>query len=201
MRSNLLLATVALMVALASPARATVVLPGDLGDIARGAAVIVRGTVVGVRADWADGGRRRVATVVTLAVSETLKGGMAGRVSFQVPGGVVGRYRSVTIGAPTFRVGEEVIVCLGAKPPALPYVLGLNQGVFRVKRDTATGQRVVSGPVLLADGQRTATVQRGDPTRRPMSVEQFTATVRTVLSATRPPRSPVPPGSKRGLPQ
>jgi hypothetical protein len=188
MRPTALLPVAALLLALAPPVRATVLLPGDLGDIARGAAVIVRGTVVDVRPEWVEG-RRRVETIVTLDVAETFKGGMTGRITFQVPGGVMGRYRSVTIGAPTFHAGEEIVVCLGARPPALPYVLGLSQGVFRVRRDGASGQRFVTTPVLLA-GQATTAVQRGDPARRPMTLDQFGATLRSVLSAEKTPRTP-----------
>jgi hypothetical protein len=190
MRQNALPVALALLLALAPSVRATVLLPGDLGDIARGAAVIVRGTVVDVRAGWVDA-RHRVATTVTLQVAESFKGGMSGRVSFQVPGGVVGRYRSVTIGAPTFTEGEEVIVCLGAQPPALPYVLGLSQGVFRVRRDGASGQRLVTTPVLLADPSAPATVRRGDPARKAMSLDQFSATLRLAMQAAKPPREPV----------
>jgi hypothetical protein len=189
MRHHVLLFARALVLAFAPPVRATVLLPGDLGDIARGAAIIVRGTVVDVRSGWIDG-RHRVATTVTLQVTETFKGGLSGRVSFQVPGGVIGRYRSVTIGAPAFTEGEEVIVCLGAQPPALPYVLGLCQGVFRVRRDAATGQRQVTTPVLLADPSATVTVHRGDPARRPMSLDQFTATLRGALVAVKSARQP-----------
>jgi hypothetical protein len=189
MRHNPSIAVLALLLALAPPVCATVLLPGDLGDIARGSAVIVRGTVADVRAEWVDG-RRRVETIVTLDVVETFKGGLTGRITFQVPGGVMGRYRSVTVGAPTFRAGEEVIVCLGARPPALPYVLGLSQGVFRVRRDAATGQRVVASPVLLAAGNTTTTVKRGDPLRLPMSIEQFTTTLRFALSPPKAPRAP-----------
>jgi hypothetical protein len=189
MRHDALLVACALLPALALPARATVLVPGDLGDIARGAAVIVRGTVVDVRSGWMDG-RHRVSTTVTLQVAESFKGGLSGRVSFQVPGGVVGRYRSVTIGAPSFNQGEEVIVCLGAQPPALPYVLGLSQGVFRVRRDAASGQRLVTTPVLLADPSTATTVQRGDPARRAMSLDQFIATLRLALQAAKPPREP-----------
>jgi hypothetical protein len=189
MRHKVLLPTLALVLALAPQVRATVLLPGDLGDIARGASMIVRGTVVDTRAGWVDG-RRRVETVVTLDVAETLKGSVATRVSFHVPGGVIGRYRSVTIGAPTFTTGEEVIVCLGTKVPELPYVLGLSQGVFRVRRDAASGQRVVTTPVLLADRQSATAIQRGDPARQPMPLEQFNATLRTALNGTKPVREP-----------
>ncbi len=195
MRYKLLLPTVALLAAIAPEVHATVLLPGDLSEIARGAAAIVRGTVVDVRAEWADG-RRRVATIVTLDVAETFKGAMAGRVSFQVPGGLMGRYRSVTVGAPSFSPGEEVIVCLGARAPALPYVLGLSQGVFRVRRDPQSGQRLVSTPVLLASSQGDTVVTRGDPARRPMSVDRFSATLRAVLSADKSQQVPRPRSGK-----
>jgi hypothetical protein len=187
MRHNLLLSAFALTMALAGPARATVLVPGDLGDIARGASVIVRGTVVDVRAAWADG-RRRVETVVTMAVAETFKGGVADRVSFEVPGGVIGRYRSVTIGAPTFREGEEVVVCLGARPPELPYVLGLSQGVFRIRPDAVSGQKMVTTPALLSTSASAVSVRRGDPSRQPMRLDEFSTTLRAALTATRTPR-------------
>ena len=182
MGHNRILLVAAVVVALAPAVRATVLLPGDLGEIARGAAAIVHGTVVDVRTEWVDG-RRRVETIVTLEVSETFKGDMTGRVSVKVPGGVMGRYRSVTIGAPSFRPGEEVVLFLGARPPALPYVLGLGQGVFRVRRDARTGQTTVMPPALLANSRQAVTVQRGDPSRRAVSLSEFSATVRSALSA------------------
>ena len=181
MRYKHVIASVALVAAMVPHVSATVLLPGDLGDIARAASAIVRGTVVDVRSDWADS-RRRVETIVTLRVSESLKGEMRGLVSVKVPGGVLGRYRSVTIGAPSFRQGEEVVLFLGAAPPALPYVIGLGQGVFRVQRDLRTGATSVLPPALLASPARNVRVTRGDPSRGTMSVQQFADTVRRALS-------------------
>jgi hypothetical protein len=195
---HLLLLAVATVVALwPSPARATVLLPGDLGEIARQAAAVVRGTVVSVQTQWVDG-RRRVETIVTLDVAESFKGGMTGKVSFQVPGGVMGRYRSVTIGAPVFHQGEEVIVCLGAQPPSLPYVLGLGQGVFRIRRDAASGQKLVTPPALLADPSQAVNVQRGDPARRALSLAQFVTTLQAALSVERQPRKDAGRGDIKG---
>ena len=190
MRYKHVIASVALVAALVPHVSATVLLPGDLGDIARAASAIVRGTVVDVHSDWADS-RRRVETIVTLRVSESLKGEMRGLVSVKVPGGVLGRYRSVTIGAPSFRQGEEVVLFLGAAPPALPYVIGLGQGVFRVQRDLRTGATSVLPPALLASPARNVRVTRGDPSRGAMSVQQFADTVRRALStAGRDQRTP-----------
>jgi hypothetical protein len=182
MRYQHVIASAVLVAALVPTVSATVLLPGDLGDIARAASAIVRGTVVDVRCDWADN-RRRVETIVTLRVSESLKGDMRGLVSVKVPGGVLGRYRSITIGAPSFRQGEEVVLFLGAAPPALPYVIGLGQGVFRVQRDGRTGATAVTPPALLANPVRNVRVTRGDPSRGAMSVQRFADSVRQALSA------------------
>jgi hypothetical protein len=182
MRYKPVLVGVALVAALVPPVSATLLVPGDLGEIARSAAAIVRGTVVDVRSGWADG-RRRVETVVTLRVSESLKGDMRGLVSVKVPGGVIGRYRSVTVGAPTFEPGEEVVLFLGAQAPALPYLIGLGQGVFRVQRDARSGATLVTPPALLSDPVRTLRVTRGDPSRGPMTLPQFAGKVRAALAA------------------
>lgn len=160
-----------------APARATVLVPADLVELSRSAALVVRGTVTAVTSQWADG-RRRVETLVTLDVQQAIKGAGGATVTFKVPGGDMGRYRSVMIGAPTFRVGEEVILFLGARPPALPFLLGLGQGVYRVQRDERTGAARVISPVLAADSAESVRVRRGDPSRRAPSVEEFAAQVR-----------------------
>ena len=93
----------------------------------------------------------------------------------------MGRYRSVMVGAPTFRAGEEVILCLG-RAPALPYVLGLRQGVFRVRRRRSIGERVVASPVLLADAKQTPPSSAATPPAAPMSLDQFGGTLRSALA-------------------
>ena len=128
-------------------------------------------------------GRRRVETVVTIAVAETLKGAQAKYVSFKVPGGNMGRYRSVMIGAPSFREGEEVILFLGGQAPSLPYLLGLGQGVYRVQRDDRTGEGRVISPALIADEEQAVKVRRGDPARRSLTVAEFSAHVRDAIQS------------------
>ncbi len=195
-RALLLLAAFAL--ARPPAASATVLVPGDLSGLARDAVVIVRGRVVAAEASWADT-RHRVETIVTLEVEESFKGGGQSQVSFAVPGGVMGRYRSVLIGAPTFQTGEEVVVFLGARPPALAYLLGLGQGVFRVVR---TGSVATVTPIpLTAQALVAVPVVKGDPSRKPVRLEAFASTLRAVLAGTLPtrpaPARPSPPGLTR----
>jgi hypothetical protein len=197
-RPVLALFSAAIVVA-AVPLRATVLVPADLSELSRSAAAIVRGTVTVVKPEWADG-RRRVETIVTVAVEQTLKGGLGRTVSFKVPGGEIGRYRSVMVGAPTFREGEEVILFLGGQAPALPYLLGLGQGVYRVQRDSRTGEARVLSPAWFADPEQTIRVSRGTGDPRGLSIEEFSARVREAMAsagAGKSHRAPVVPRDKR----
>src|SRR5437762_2577508 len=110
---------------------ATVLIPADLGELSREAAAIVRGRIVACHATWADD-HRSIDTVVTVRVDAWLKGSLGDFVSFRVPGGELGRYRSIFVGAPEFAIDERVIVFLAVRGPAVPHVLGLSQGVFRL---------------------------------------------------------------------
>ncbi len=187
---------VALLLAPAAPVCATVLLPGDLTELAKGAGAIVRGRVTDLRTEWAEG-RHRVETIVTLAVDEAFKGDLAGQVTFAVPGGVMGRYRSLMVGAPTFRVGDEVVLFLGVRPPSLPYVLGLGQGVFRILRDPRTGQTTVTPPAVLATAAQSGPITRGDPSRKTVSLAEFSTTLRGVLAG----RTAKDPTDSRSVPR
>lgn len=164
-----------------TPAGATVVLPADLQELAEQAVVIVRGRVVDVQARQVDG-PARVESVVTFAASTYLKGDLGTTVTFRVPGGRIGRYRTVVVGAPVVSPGDELVLFLGGHPPAVPHVLGLSQGLFRILRDPRTGRRVVSPSPLLSAPSRAVPVVRGDPSRRLATVGEFGALVRQVLA-------------------
>jgi hypothetical protein len=120
----------------APAANATTLVPATLDEIVAGAELVVHGRVVGVRSEMT-AGRRSIHSYVTLAVDEAVKGRPGPTVTFRVPNGQVGRYRRVVIGAPEFVVGDEVIVFLRARAPAVPTLFGLSQGVYRVRRGDA----------------------------------------------------------------
>lgn len=166
--------------------RATVLVPADFREIVAGSQIIVYGRVAEVRPEWSDD-RSRIDTVVTLTAGTYLKGGPGNTVTFRVPGGQVGRYRNVVIGAPQFQTGEEAILFLTASGPSIAHVFGLSQGVYRVKADARSGQRRVVPPVLMSSADRDVAqpVTRGDPARRELSIDQFAATVREAMSPRR----------------
>lgn len=160
---------------------ATVVLPAQFGEVVSGSELIVYGRVTDVRSEWADG-RRRIETLVTVDVLSWFKGSGGRTLTFVVPGGEIGRYRNVLVGAPIFRPGDEAFLFLRKQGDAAPHVFGLNQGVFRVRVD-GRGVRQVTSPLLAPSGTAPVTVTRGDPSRRPMPVDAFGARIRTALAA------------------
>jgi hypothetical protein len=163
-------------------ATATIVVPADLGELSRDARAIVRGRVAAVQGQWTED-RLTIETIVTLEVEDYLKGSFGTTVQFRVPGGELGRYRKVVVGAPEFVVDQHVVVFLGATGPMIPYVLGFNQGVYRlVPSDDRTGWMVTPPAMLPAAGAGTPIV-RGDVTRKPLPLTEFAARVRALAGA------------------
>ena len=160
-------------------ARATVLIPADLGELSRDALAIARGRVVALDAQWTDD-RGTIETIVTLEVESYLKGALGSRLRFRVPGGELGRFRSIVVGAPQFAIDERLVVFLGAHGPSVPHVLGLNQGVFRVSRAADNSGWLVMSPVLLPAAAGAVRLVRGDPGRRTVGLGDFEQAVRTL---------------------
>jgi hypothetical protein len=170
--------------AVVRPARATVLIGADLGELARDARAIARGRVVAVDAQWtAD--RRTIETLVTLDVETYLKGQLGATLQFRVPGGLFGRFRSIVVGAPQFEVDDRVVVFLGARGPGVPFVLGLGQGVFRLARSTDRSTWLVTPPALLRPASGAVRIVRGDPARRPEPLPDFERRVRALVGDVR----------------
>ena len=160
---------------------ATVLVPAEFREVVQGSAIIAYGRVIDVRPEWTDD-RARVDTMVTLEVVTWLKGGSDPTIVFKVPGGELGRYRNVTIGAPIFARGDEAVLFLKSDGSPVPIVFGLNQGVFRVRREAGTGRRVVIPSAIMASGDSPEIVKRGAATRQPIPLESFGAQVRNVIA-------------------
>jgi hypothetical protein len=181
--------------AIGGPVRATVVVPADFAELTAEAGAIAHGRIVRVEARQDE--RLRVERLVTLQVLEYFKGGWGNVVQFRMPGGTLGRYQTVMIGAPDFAEGDEVVLFLGARPdddrerPARPYVLGMHQGVYRVIADQSTGRRVVTPPLVLGAGVEgtSSPTKRGDVNRLPVELREFQGRIAAALAAPRVARS------------
>jgi hypothetical protein len=173
--------TLALLL-IASPAYATVYVPVDFSEMVTTSKFIVHGRVIDVHSEPTMD-RSAIATYITIEVEQPLKGNARDSITFRVPGGEVGRYRRVVVGAPRFTRGDEVIVFLTSRGPSIPFLFGLSQGVYRVSR--ATGRALVTPLVLTAEGAEAGRVVRGDPARRPLALDDFAREVRAVVERVR----------------
>jgi hypothetical protein len=114
-----------------------------------------------------------------LEVAETWKGAPAFRLEVAVPGGVARGIRQSVAGAPVLTVGEEYVLFLWAGRSGMTQLIGLSQGVFRV-RDDGTGN-----PILTRAGSpETSGGVADDP---PMSsrVSELRSRVRATLDRER----------------
>jgi hypothetical protein len=164
-----------LLLVLSSTLHAVTVLPATLEELVQESAAVVHGRVTGVDAHWtAD--RRTIESIVTLEVTDTLKGTATATASFVVPGGAAGGRILVMPGAPVFREGDDVIVFLRGRAPALPQPVGLSLGVFRVAVDARGVAQVVPSPTSTAAAR--GAVVRGTTSRTVRSLDAFRAEVR-----------------------
>jgi len=167
----------AVMISVPVVVRATVLVPIEFRELVTVASVIVHGRVTGVQGEWTDG-RRGVETLVTVAASEYLKGDLGATFTIHIPGGRLGRYRTVFVGAPEFRAGDEVVLFLRANR-----IIGLSQGAFRVTPDAKSGQPMVVSPIVMSiDPSTPERVVRGDSRRKPVGLDLFRDLVRQVLA-------------------
>ena len=173
-RRKITLACALILFLCAGRLSATTLVPADFSQMARESELIVRGTVINVESQIAGAGLS-IESLITLQVAETIKGSAAEQTVFRVPGGKVGRYRRVMVGAPEFAAGDEVILFLKGRAPALAMPYGLSQGVYRISR--TRGAAVVTPAVVSGTGR----VVRGDPARRPLDPAAFVRQVQSAL--------------------
>ena len=169
-----ILASIAICVSTAA-ASAMVVDPAAFSEMVTASDLVVHGRVVAIRPQLV-GDRRTIETVITVAVVDALKGQPGETVYFRVPGGQVGRYRRVMVGAPEFAEGDEVVLFLKGRAPGVPFPFGLSQGVYRVVRG-AGGSALVTPPTISEAPGR---VVRGDLSRRPVELSVFARNVRAI---------------------
>lgn len=175
------LAVLACCCLLAVSVSATVLVPAGLTELAADANVIARGQVIAVDGRWVDG-RRGIETVVTLQAEAFLKGRLSSVIQFRIPGGTLGRYRNIVMGAPQFSVGQRVVVFLGASGPELPHILGLSQGLYRIDV-SMPGEPVVS-PAPVMPGVA-GPIARGVAARRPAPLIEFEREVKSLVGGVR----------------
>ena len=159
---------------------ASVAIPAEINALVADAQAIVHGRVVRLQGR-ASGDGLGIETLVTIDAESYLKGDLGREVTFVVVGGQFGRYRSVVSGAPQFAEGQEVVLFLGAKAPALPHVIRMSQGAFRVSVDPRSGARTIRRQPLAGRAASWQKVQRGMGAADGLSLQAFGTMVRTAM--------------------
>jgi hypothetical protein len=138
-----------LLVGLACPIGATVLIPLQIEDMARLAPVVVVGEVNRVEVNW-NREKTKIYTRVLISPIEVLKGpGSPGTILIKTIGGTVGKTVAQLPGAPKFEVGERVLVFLEPREDGDGYLtLGLYLGKFKVFNDPKTGREMLLRPGL-----------------------------------------------------
>ena len=138
------LAVAALLAAGATGAGASTFLKQSVGDLIRSSQGIVHAQVTDIHSEW-NADHTFIFSYVTLEVKRALSGTKHAYETVRVPGGVVDGYRVVMEGAPDFKVGDNVVVFLGAWDDGALMVEGYYQGLSKVDRDAAGNEMLKGG--------------------------------------------------------
>jgi hypothetical protein len=158
--------------------QATTSVPSELRAVIAEAGLIVRGVVTDVRVVRVD--RTTVESVGTVAVETVLKGDTGSVVFVRVPGGTLGRVRTVVVGAPVLRENARAVFFLARGADGAWRPVALSAGVAAVRLDRQSGRLVVQAPVIAA-GAAMGRVVRGDPRRTLLRIAEYEALVRNVV--------------------
>ena len=166
---------------LTSSASASTVEAMSLAQMSERAQMIFTGRVLEQRTGW-NAARTRLYTYTTFEVDRYLKGGVgAERVTIRVWGGQVGQYRMMVSGAPSFGIGEEVLLFCGGGGAQMLSPLGLSLGKFTLSTDAA-GERVVKRDIrgLMFTGHRSDATPLGKPVHQ-FSLAEVESAIATAL--------------------
>jgi hypothetical protein len=130
-------ATLAVSLALCGGAAATTLARMSIAQMSQAAQAVVRARCAGGSAGWDAG---EIWTFTSFEVEEAWRGAPPARITVRLLGGRVGNLTSSVAGVPRFRVGEDVVLFLERTPRGDSTVVSWEQGTFRIRRDTATGE-------------------------------------------------------------
>lgn len=155
--------------------------PADFRTLVADAETIARGHVTDVHGAALPSGE--IVSIATVEVDETLKGRADRFVSLILPGGQIGRIRTVVPGAPRVHVNDAAVFLLRRGPDNVWRLATLTAGLYRLRREPDTGRVVIDPPPVIGRTSGAGAIDRGSLLRRPLSVPEFEALVRLVAQA------------------
>jgi hypothetical protein len=179
-------AAAALLAALFAAAlcQATTLERMSLAKMAQTAPLIVRARCLANSTAWDTG---EIWTFTSFAIEESWKGAppaAAAQLTVRLLGGSLGNLTSTVSDVPRFHPGEEVILFLEPTPRGDFSILSWVQGTFRIRRDPRTGEEVAIQDTAAFDTFNPATHRFVSAAVRNLSVEAFSAQVKSALAAT-----------------
>jgi len=164
--------TILFLLGLSTCADAITVLPLSERDLTKRATVIVIGEVEDVYSEFnRDGGT--IYTFAKLRVTRSLKGEIdSEHITLRQVGGTVGEQTIVLPGAPSYAIGEEILVFAGPFAQSDAYgVLGIFYGKYDIETDAQTGRKTVNGPSFATKHYDPDTLMELPGRERPDTVE------------------------------
>jgi hypothetical protein len=178
-----LLLLIGLLCCAQSSLATTIIIPPDDQMIVE-ARAIVRGKVLAIETGL-DQQQDRIYTYVTIKIQEVIKGQITRRkIVLKQPGGEYGARGSLVFGAPTFAVGEIVLLYLDTWRDGSLRVHQMLLGKFSVIKDDASGALFAVRNAPDAGVQVLGQSSKGPITNR-MELSAYVAMVRSRLNANR----------------
>lgn len=131
---------------LAFPAFATQIEFRSLPQLAQDSQLVVQGQVGKVRSFWNES-HTRILTEVEIAIQSSHKGTAPSNVRLLQVGGVVDGVRMTVHGAPTWPLGQDVLLFLEPSLPGNYRLSGFTQGRFELELDATTGEWIAKRPL------------------------------------------------------
>ncbi len=118
-------------------------------ELTQQAEVVAVGKVAEIQSEW-NATQTMIRTRVSISVDDFIKGNEpGGTITVYVPGGEIGTVGELYSHTPKFSSKEEVVVFAAKNKEGRYAVSGGPEGKFSVRRDAATGQRMVTETMSL----------------------------------------------------
>ncbi|MGA8025138.1 MAG: hypothetical protein WB990_19370 [Candidatus Acidiferrales bacterium] len=156
----------------------------SLAKMAQTAPLVIRARCLANSTAWDAG---EIWTFTSFAIEESWKGappGAAAQITVRLLGGSVGNLTSTVSGVPRFHPGEDVILFLEPTSRGDFSIVSWVQGTFRIRRDPGTGDEIVMQDTAAFDTFNPATHRFESAATRNLSVESFSAQVKSALAST-----------------
>lgn len=186
---------IAAWLVLSLPLGATLVPRMTIEQMMDSSDAVVHGTIARTWSAW-DSSHEFIWTHYELRLTESMLGDRLDKVVISEPGGTVGNDSMEIVGAPRYRIGEEVVLLTARTPIGYLRTIGWGQGRFDVVADPRTGIKVVrfglAGIELVepAGAASTATLKPGTSPKSldGLPLDQFKTRIRTLIANRQRPR-------------